>query len=209
MDVSAEVSVTQWLADLHEGHDSAAQVELWNRYFGRLVQLARKKLADSPRASEDEEDVALSALGSFFGGMQQGKFPELCDREGLWPLLARITACKAINQFKRQTAAKRGGGRVVAASALKNNADDSLPLEFVDSALTPASLAELSEECDRLMGVLPDAMLRQIAKLKLAGYMTQEIADELGIAPRSVERKTSLIRRCWTEYSEQYRGEQS
>jgi DNA-directed RNA polymerase specialized sigma24 family protein len=201
MDASAEISVSQWLAHLHEGDESAAQQELWNRYFHRLVQLARKQLADAPRASEDEEDVALSALDSFFGGMRAGKFPDLHDREALWPLLARITACKAINQFKRQTALKRGAGRVLAASALDRSDNDLPAVEFIDSALSPASLAEMSEQCQLLLESLPDPTLRQVAKLKLAGYSTQEISRELDLAPRSVERKTGLIRKCWQEYA--------
>ena len=41
--MAAEGSVTGWIAQLQEGNTSAAQ-KLWERYFQRLVALARKKI---------------------------------------------------------------------------------------------------------------------------------------------------------------------
>jgi DNA-directed RNA polymerase specialized sigma24 family protein len=57
-------SVTRWLQQLQAG-DPAAVQRLWERYYPRLVGLARKKLRDAPRRLADEEDVALSAFHSF------------------------------------------------------------------------------------------------------------------------------------------------
>ena len=195
-----DLSVTQWIAELRVGEESQAQQELWRRYFKRLSALARQKLGDLPRAVEDEEDVAVSALGSFFIRVREGQFPDLIDRNGLWPLLAKITARKAVNLHKRQTAAKRGGGRQPTSS----DAGDSqqAPLEFVDAQVTPAALAELSEQCNLLMAELPDPAMRRIAELKLAGYSTDEIAAQVELSPRTVERKTGLIRRYWAAYLE-------
>src|SRR5262249_458914 len=48
MAVSGEGSVTRWIGDLRAGGDSAAQ-HLWERYFDRLVHLARNKLRTVPR----------------------------------------------------------------------------------------------------------------------------------------------------------------
>ena len=47
-----------------------------------------------------------------------------------------------------------------------------------------------------------EEMMRQIAELKLAGCSTQEIAQQLELSPRTVERKTGLIRRYWTAWLE-------
>jgi len=58
--MSSDGSVTGWLGRLVAGDPSAAQ-QLWQRYFHRLVGLARQKLRDTPRRVADEEDVALSA----------------------------------------------------------------------------------------------------------------------------------------------------
>ncbi|MCA9240063.1 MAG: hypothetical protein KDA37_07685 [Planctomycetales bacterium] len=190
-----DLSVTQWIADLKAGEPSNAQRELWSRYFNRLQALARQQLGNSPRAVADEEDVAVSALGSFFMRAQNGQFPDLMDRNGLWPLLAKITSRKVINQQKRHRALKRGGDRV--AVAISDPTRSTAPVDLVDEQLTPETLAEISEECNRLMAALPASALRLIAERKLAGYTTEEIATELDLSPRTIERKTGLIRRCW------------
>src|SRR6185312_13453068 len=64
-----EGSVTYWLAQLRAGVQDAAQ-PLWERYFQRLVGLARIRLQGAPRRAADEEDVALSAFGSFCRGAE-------------------------------------------------------------------------------------------------------------------------------------------
>ena len=81
MDLPSRGSVTGWLDELKEGHEAAAQ-ELWNRYFARLVPLARCRLHGLGRET-DEEDIALSALKSAMLGVQNNRFPDLKDRTGL------------------------------------------------------------------------------------------------------------------------------
>src|SRR6516165_2981413 len=112
MSTDAEGSVTRWIGDLKAGGGSAAQ-PLWERYFERLVRLARNKLRSSHRraAVEDEEDAALSAFDSFCRGAAAGRFPRLTDRDDLWRLLVVLTIRKALDQLERHGAAKRGGDR--------------------------------------------------------------------------------------------------
>jgi hypothetical protein len=61
-----EGAVTRWIGDPKSGGDAAAQ-RLWERYFERLVGLARKKFQNTRRLRtvEDEEDAALSAFRLF------------------------------------------------------------------------------------------------------------------------------------------------
>jgi hypothetical protein len=61
---SGDGSVTRWIGQLQDGDALAAQ-QLWQRYFHRLVSLARQRLRGAPRRAADEEDVALSAFASF------------------------------------------------------------------------------------------------------------------------------------------------
>src|SRR4051794_14019304 len=87
-------SITRWLGDLRDGGDVAAQ-PLWERYFARLVGIARRRLTGTPCGVADEEDAALSAFNSFVAGAKAGRFPQLNDRECLWRLLAVLTVRKA------------------------------------------------------------------------------------------------------------------
>src|SRR4051794_29187265 len=87
-------SVSRWLGDLKAGDEAAVQ-PLWERYFARLVTLARARLRAGRRGAADEEDAALSAFNSFCTGVARGRFPRLADRDDLWRLLVVITARKA------------------------------------------------------------------------------------------------------------------
>ncbi len=188
-------SVTQLIAELQVGDDRDAQQEIWERYFRRIVALARRKLGSSPRGCEDEEDVALSALDSFFRGIANQRFPKLRDRDNLWSLLATLTARKAINQRKRQAALKRGGG----IGKLTLDAPDWNQLqELIDDEIGPDFIVAIQDECQQLMEALADDKLRQIATWKLEGWTNAEVAGELGVVERTVERKLELIRSIWS-----------
>ena len=114
MSVDEGHSITGWLGELKEGDQAAAQ-PLWERYFAKLVTVARTKLKRlrPTTADQDEEDAALSAFNSFCNGAARGKFPQLADRDDIWRLLVVITARKAMAQANRNGRQKRGGGRVV------------------------------------------------------------------------------------------------
>lgn len=193
-------SITHWISLLKAG-DQQAVAPLWERYFNQLLLLARQRLRAGSRAVADEEDVALSALDSFCRGLEQGRFPQLMDRNGLWPLLVVITERKAIDWFHNQQRLKRGGGKVLGESALEGGEDSSLAPgmgRVPDPLPDPALAALLAEECQRLLGQL-DERLRALALLKMEGYSNQEIAKRLGCALRTVERKLERIRDLWEE----------
>ena len=114
MSSEAQGSVTRWIGELKAGEDAAAH-HLWQRYFHRLVLLARARLrAIGPRpAGADDEDAALSAFHSLCAGAARGHVPELNDRDDPWRLLVVLTARKARAQVHREHRKKRGGGQVL------------------------------------------------------------------------------------------------
>jgi DNA-directed RNA polymerase specialized sigma24 family protein len=185
--------VTVWLERLKAG-DPAAARPLWDGYFARLVGLARARLRSLARAAADEEDVALSAFDSFCRGAAAGRFPRLDDRDDLWQVLFVLTTRKAIGLVRRETRAKRGGKAalspddVLSADALAAVAAAGLPPELV---------AEVAEECGRLLGLLGDGPLRQVAIWKMEGYTNEEIAGKLDRSVPTVERRLAAIRAAW------------
>src|SRR5262245_12219103 len=102
MSVTAPGSVTTLVERLKAGDHDAARL-LWQRYYPRLVALARRKLQGASRRVTDEEDAAQCAFNSFCRRAEQGKFPDLADREGLWALLVVLTARKVADQVKHDT----------------------------------------------------------------------------------------------------------
>jgi DNA-directed RNA polymerase specialized sigma24 family protein len=190
-------SVTHWIKQVRDGGDSAAEQELWDRYFIRLTALARRKLEDLPPSTRDDEDIALSALNSFFTRAKDGGFSQLQDRTDLWRLLAKITVRKSIDRRRNAGAVKRGSGRVLG--------DGEFEEQIRDVALkepAPAMLAACNEECQRLMGALNEE-LRPVAQMKLEGYNNAEIAEVLGRVERTVERKLGRIRHIWLNGTEE------
>jgi DNA-directed RNA polymerase specialized sigma24 family protein len=178
--MSSDGSVTRLLGQLQEGSPEAVAL-IWQRYFHRLVGLARKKLHNAPRRAADEEDVALSAFDSFCQGATRGRFPQLNDRGDLWRLLVTITARKACKQSRHDHRQKRGGNAV----------------------LDEAALHEAAEEYERLLALLPDADMRDLAQWKMEGFTNDEIATRLGCTVRSVERRLRLIRILWSQEEQQ------
>jgi DNA-directed RNA polymerase specialized sigma24 family protein len=195
-------SVTQWIGDLKAGGDSAAQ-QLWERYFHRLVHLARARLRSAPRAGafEDEEDAALSAFDSFHRGAAHGRFPQLTDRDDLWRLLVVITIRKVFGQLERQGARKRGGSQLVGESALIGA--DATEFGGLDRLAghepSPELAAMVVDEYRRLRDGLRTEPLRQVLDLRLEGYTREEIAERLGCAERAVKRKLDVIRETWIQ----------
>src|SRR5581483_9174627 len=183
-------SVTIWLESLKAG-DTDAAGKLWRRYFEALVRLARTRLRGAPRAVADEEDAALNAFDSFDRGASRGRYPRLDDRDDLWRLLVVITERKAVDQAQRERRQKRGGGKT--RDSLDRNDGEGGPPEPAVPEPTPEFAAMAADECCRLLGLLRDQSLRQVALLRMEGYTHQELADRLGCSLRSVARKLELI----------------
>ncbi len=176
--------ITLWISQLKEGRHDAVQ-QLLERYFGRLVQLARARLHARPGLAPYDEDVALSAFKSVCLGAERGRFPQLLDRGDLWRLLALLTIRKAIDLQRRRRPEYAAG------------AED---LEQLLSREPPPELAaEVAEEYRRLLDRLDDPQLQAVARWKVEGYSNEEIASRLGCVVRSVERKLQRIRILWGE----------
>ena len=194
-------SVTRWIGGIKAG-DAIAFTKLHERYFARLARLARRKAerARAAAADADEEDVANSALNSFFEGVGRGSFPKLDDRDNLWQLLVVITERKATKQALRQGRQKRGGGRVHNEADLsqEGGAEATTPLtQAVGREPGPEFVAMMAEECARLLALLRDDTLRKVATKKMEGHTNDEIAEQLGCVRQTVARKLDLIRRTW------------
>jgi len=198
--MSSSRSVTHWIEQLKAG-DAAAVQPLWERYFERLVRLARRKLRGSRRRVEDEEDVALSALDSFWRGAKSGRFPKLRDRHNLWPLLIVITARKAHDVIVHEHRQKRGGGAVRGESVFQALGDLASSLPGLDQVIgrepTPEDAERVAEQCRRLLDQLRDERLRSVALWKMEGYTNAEVAGKLGCVEGTVERKLRVIRSIW------------
>jgi len=189
----AKGSVTGWFGDIQGGDSEAVRV-LWERYYPNLVRIARERLRLAVSAVADEEDVAASAMESFFRAAEKGRFPNLADRYDLWRLLLQMTRRKVCDLKRRENRQRRGGGQV------RNVADVSPEFDLgqiIGDEPTPEFAAMMTEECRRLLDLLDDPDLVAVAIAKMEGYRNREIAQQRGYSERTVERELELIRRKW------------
>src|SRR5262245_29481597 len=191
-------TVTLWLDQL-KGGDPAAAERLWQRYFGQIAGLARKKLGSTARKVADEEDVALSVFDSLCRGVKAGNFPQLTDHESLWPLLVVLTVRKACDQINHERRLKRGGGLAHAETDIGVAVDreDEVPFRLdmlLSHEPSPEFAVMMDEACDELLKQL-DSNQCDVAIGKLQGHSNQELAEKLGCGLRTIERRLELIRR--------------
>jgi RNA polymerase sigma factor (sigma-70 family) len=185
-------SISRWIQEVKCGSEEAA-FALWERYFPDLIRLSQRRLQNVRRTVEDEEDVAAQVLKSFFSGARQNRFPKLADRDGLWRLLCRITRDKAVDLVRRRSRDAVVDGTDL--DQIPGTAHSTLIGDFDELTCSLADL--MTNEVRRLLDTLGDEQLKQIAVSKFANCTNREIADQLGCAERTVERRLELIRVKW------------
>jgi DNA-directed RNA polymerase specialized sigma24 family protein len=187
--MSPDGSVTTWIHALTAGDADVAQ-HLWERYFQRMVELARNKMRASVSRAADEEDVALSAFHSFCVAATEQRFPRLANRDDLWQVLVMLTARKALDQRKYESRKKR-------ADSTTRPLDDIALETIIGSDPDPAFAALVADEFRALLDKLDEPQLKHIAIRKLEGHTNEEIADELRCTVRTVGRRLAMIRDLW------------
>ncbi len=188
-------SVTFFFGQLRTGNRDAAR-ELWMRFFPRLQGLARKTLSGYPQRVADAEDAAQSAFISFWQRAEKGEFGEDLDRHNLWNLLGVITVRKALKQVERERTQKRGGGLVRGESELAQGSAHDGGAFRLEEAIAHIPILEFDLHCEELLLKLNEE-LREIALLRLWGWSTLEIAEQLQCTERKIQRKLELVRLKW------------
>lgn len=193
--MSSHGSVTRWYRELEQGNDDAAS-QLWNRFFGRIVRLAGRRLGSAPRQVSDEEDVALSAFKSLCRGIRDGRFPTLAGRDELWRLLIVITTRKVQDQITHERRLKRCARTPGPPVSLD---DETFAREAVSHEPSPDLAVQMAETVEALLDGLEHDDLRTVAVMKLEGYTNVEIAASMNRGVATVERKLRTIRTIWEE----------
>jgi RNA polymerase sigma factor (sigma-70 family) len=199
--MDSKASVSQWFDCLKEGDGQAAQ-NLWERYGTRLLQLAKQKLNGRPKRLADEDDIAQCVFASLCRGAAAGRFGDIRNRDDLWWLLLAITQQKSVDLVRHEVAQKRGGGRVLSeatASSARRLGHGFLLDDLIGNEPTPEFFAMLEEQTQRLLHSLGDDAQRTVATRRIEGYTVEEIAAEMDVSTRSVERKLKLIRETWSQ----------
>lgn len=184
-------SFTDLAARLRAG-DQAAASEVFRRFAGRLIGLARSELDARLRRKVDPEDIVQSVYRSFFTRYGAGQF-DLSNWDSLWGLLAVITVRKCLSRTEYYLAQRR----TVAGEAemARHDPDAASGLsDAVDREPTPLEAAVLTETIEQMLrGLASDD--RSIIELTLQGYTAPEISAQLGRAERTVRRVRAHVKK--------------
>lgn len=188
-----EGSVSRHIRELKEGSDQAEE-RLFQQYVSELTHLAvanMRRMLGERAVALDPEIAAESALRSILQRIKAGKEEHLFDRNQLLGFLVARLRNKIVDQWRTETAKKRGEGLVTADSDVFSAAKSLKP--------TPEAALRLQELFVQAMSALPNDDIRRIALLELEGYTDMEIGGIIGRSLRAVQLKLKLIRAIWQE----------
>jgi len=170
--------------------DQQAAAELFQRYAGRLMALARSRLSAKLAQRVDAEDVVQSAYRSFFADVQDGRF-DLQRGGDLWRLLVAITLHKLNDQVKRNTSVKRS-----VEHEHRFGSEDSLVAlhaHLRSAEPSPVEALALADEVERIMRGL-EPLEQRMLELRLQGYNIFEIAAQVDAGERTVRRVLKRVK---------------
>ena len=169
--------IKRWLSG-----EGAAAADLHGLYLDRILRLVRRNVARRFDGKFDAEDVAQSVFRSLFRGIGEKRFaPE--SEEQVWGLLRHIALWKVRNRVEHYQAAKRNVDLEDSASAIFRQLS------------TPS--AEEAVEFYDLIGSTVKTLRppeRRTMELMIEGRSTSEIAMELQVTTKSVQRYQKRIR---------------
>ena len=181
------VDQEQLLILLRNGDERAAS-QVVDLYAERLLRLAGKRINQRLAGRVGAEDIVQSVFRTFFHRAKQGEF-ELHDRDDLCKLLARITLRKTFRQIAHHLCAKRSVRR----EAQGGDESQKVLLSLLAREPAPEEAVALLDEMEALLAQLRPVD-RQIVEMKLQGFNSLEIAEQLGVSDRKVRRLMERLR---------------
>jgi RNA polymerase sigma-70 factor, ECF subfamily len=175
--------ITKFIAQLTASdRDSRVQAQraIFDEYWHQLCRLAEARLSPQIVRHTAPEDVANSALKSFFNKSNS----KIADHNSLEGSLIAIVINKCCDVARKTNAAKRKGVEIIW--------DENL-LTRMSAGATPEEV-RIAEE---LIEALP-ATLNRVADLKFQGHSIDEIANHLGVSSKTIQRSLKRIREIWS-----------
>ena len=187
------------VARCRNGDQSAAK-HLFNRYVERLLMLARRRISQRLASRVDAEDIVQSVFRTFFHRLQNDRF-QFEDQDDLFKLLVRITVHKTLRQIAFHKAAKRDPAQ----EAHQGDNGQELLAQVLDEEPSPQAIVTFMDQLEHFLGQLrPDD--RNILELRLQGFSSEEIAQQVGIYDRKVRRVLERVRAVAENESELFAG---
>lgn len=155
--------------------DQEAWTELFDRAYPKIRRSIRRKMDGRMRRRCDSVDIANSVMKDFCVKFGELDFP---TEGAVHAFLLRAAEQKLIDEHRKQHGLKRD-------IRLERPADGALGV--ASRGPTPSHIVEAKEDYQLFLEALSPEE-RRIALMKAEGRSTEEIADETGRHPRSLQR---------------------
>lgn len=181
---NSEIDVTELIARWKSGDECAAS-ELFERYQRRLFPLVASKLGERMRRRLEPEDMVMSIMRSVFR-MTGGISMDYTSEDGFWKWFVTVALNKTRDRIDKEMAKKRGLNLEVDAGSVFDDRIGGEP--------NANEVVEFTDLLDRVMNKLTENQ-RQVLLAKLEGLTHAEIAQQLGVNPKTIQRMGPQLRR--------------
>jgi RNA polymerase sigma factor (sigma-70 family) len=200
------------LIELVAAGDQGAFESLWNLWYPELRSSVRQKISHLPRLANDASDLASEAMHKFFDRAIVRQDYELENPGSVWGLLRNFAFGLIQDHIKAMQTDKRGGrvstislDEPMVGNRQRNHSShdamsfgQSLQDNKQDSPLEKVCMSEL---LDLLLERIDKEKPKRILLMKLAGNSNKEIAEQLKVSLRTVERYLIKIESTMRELS--------
>ncbi len=180
----------QVLIDLWRGGDQDAARQIVERYFDRLLVLARRRISQRLASRVDPEDILQSVFRTFFVRLKEGQFV-FQDEDDLCKLLMRITVHKTLRQVAFHKAAKRDPNQET------NQGDHHREqlLSVLDKEPSAEATIAFLDQLEHFLGQLEDQP-RRIIEMRPSGVQQRRNRRGVGhLRPQDPPRRRARPRR--------------
>lgn len=179
----------EWLTSIVE-MQSGYEYDAVERFADRLIRFAKVQMPLRVRQRVDPEDIVQSVFRSFFARHTNDRF-EFREAEDVWRLLAAITYRKVLRSIRFHQQQQRD----VRNETIEPESGQAVA---IDNAPTSSSLVVMMDLLDEILAQLPERH-QKILSLRLEGYSVDEIAEQVSVSSRTVDRALALVRQIATE----------
>ena len=196
----------------------SAQIEAlsvrYRRYIEILLPFARRQLRNVqiPEAEYSDEDLIQSSFGTLVEDIIKGKTASIDGLDDFLKLLRRIIVDKVFAVRDRMDALKRGGAGIKRRHGKVPDSDPPIhgtprrerlqvadDLDLFHIGLSRNEIHDIFSDTILELLSLLDVKNRIVALMRIKGHTIAEIAKQVGVSTRTIDRRLEEIRVIWSK----------
>jgi RNA polymerase sigma-70 factor (ECF subfamily) len=171
---------------MRAGSEDAAQ-EIFDKYSDHILRIVRRRLHPRLRGQYDSVDFLQSVWASFFHTPTLNR--QFHSPEELISFLARIAYTKVVMAYRRRLGTdKHGRHEELSLEILHSHEGQESPVsKTAPRQPTPSQVAIAKESWEQILKGQPPHYRTALEMLR-QGHSQREVADRLGMNPKSIQR---------------------